>query len=152
MTSTQYLLDVPTMLRLTYMEGLKVLLVGSGAFFIFYLIITEIGRAKARLPGISGPRGWPVTGNYLQLGEDPPEKLRQWGKTYGDVYQIMMGNMPVIVFTSMQAAKDVFVGQGGSLVDRPRFYTFHGVLSSVASTIGTTVWQVSGLQLAVVGF
>lgn len=142
MTSGQHLFDVSTILRIPPLEGLRLLLLGSGAFFVFYFIITEVGRAKARIPGISGPRGWPVTGNYLQLGNDPPEKLRQWGKTYGDVYQIMMGNMPVVVFTSMQAAKDVFVGQAGSLVDRPKFYTFHGVLSSVASTIGTTVWQV----------
>lgn len=55
----------------------------------------------------------------------------------------MLGTMPVVVFSSMQAARDVFIGQGGGLIDKPRFYTFHSVLSSIASSIGTTPWSES---------
>ena len=113
---------------------------------LFYFLLSEVLRIKARLPNIDGPTGLPIVGNLLQLGPDPSERLRQWGDKYGGIYQIMMGNRPVIVFTSMQAAKDVFIGQGGALVDRPRFHTFHGVLSTVASTIGTTAYRrVAGL-------
>ena len=111
-----------------------------------YFVITEVLRIRARLPNIGGPRGLPIVGNLHQLGPDPSERLRQWGEKYGGVYQIMMGNMPVVVFTSMKAAKEVFIGQGGALVDRPRFHTFHGVLSTVASTIGTTPWYVDVLS------
>jgi hypothetical protein len=49
-----------------------------------------------------------------------------------------LGTTPVVVFNSIKAARDVFIGQGGSLIDKPVFYTFHSVLSSVASSIGTT--------------
>ena len=111
---------------------------------IGYVIITELYRQKVRLPGIPGPTGVPIAGNFYQLGHDPAETLHQWGKRYNNgVYQIMLGTMPVVVFDSMQAAKDVFIGQGHSLIDKPRFYTFHSVLSSIASSIGTTPWSES---------
>ena len=108
-----------------------------------YIIGTELYRTNVRLPTIAGPKGIPIAGNLYQLGPDPAEKLHQWGKCYGGVFQISLGTRPVVVFDSMQAAKDVFIGQGHSLIDKPWFYTFHGMLSSVASSIGTTAWSES---------
>lgn len=125
---------------LPFKNGFQDFLFGLAVLLLVFLVISEALRLRHRLPAIKGPPGLPVFGNLLQLSPDPPERLRQWGENYGGVYQIMMGNRPVVVFTSMQAARDVFVGQGGSLVDRPTNYTFHGVMSSVASTIGTTPW------------
>ena len=110
---------------------------------IGYVVITEIYRSKIRLPRIPGPTGLPIVGNYTQLDPDPAQTLHEWGKRYGGVYQIMLGTMPVVVFDSMQAARDVFIGQGGSLIDKPKLYTFHSVLSSIASSIGTTPWSES---------
>src|ERR1700761_8406915 len=86
-----------------------------------YVIGTEIYRAKVRLSTIPGPIGVPVFGNLLQLKPDPAETLYQWGKRYGGVYQIFLGVRPVVVFTSMQAAKDVFIGKSASLVAKPHF-------------------------------
>jgi 3-hydroxyphenylacetate 6-hydroxylase len=106
-----------------------------------YVVITEVYRSKIRLPRIPGPTGLPIVGNLYQLNPDPAETLHQWGKIYGGCYQIMLGTTPVVVFDSMQAARDVFIGQGHSLIDKPVFYTFHSVLSSVASSIGTTPWS-----------
>lgn len=108
---------------------------------VAYVIGTEIYRAKVRLPNIPGPPGLPVVGNLNQLGPDPGETLHQWGKKYGGVFQISLGTRPVVVFNSMQAARDVFIGQGAALQDKPKFYTFHQMLSSVASSIGTTSWS-----------
>ena len=108
-----------------------------------YVVVTELYRAKIRLPTIPGPTGLPIVGNYYQLNPDPAQTLHKWGKQYGGIYQIMLGTMPVVVFNSMQAARDVFIGQGGSLIDKPRLYTFHSVLSSIASSIGTTPWSES---------
>lgn len=110
---------------------------------IGYVVVTEVYRSKIRLPGIPGPTGLPVVGNLYQLNPDPAETLHQWGKKYGGCYQVMLGTTPVVVFNSMKAARDVFVGQGHSLIDKPVFYTFHSVLSSVASSIGTTPWSES---------
>lgn len=108
---------------------------------VAYFIFTEITRYKTRIPTIDGPTGLPIVGNYHQLAPDPAESLRKWSKQYGEVYQIMMGDMPVIIVNSMQAARDIFIGQGHSTLDRPRLYTFHSVLSSVASSIGTNSWN-----------
>ncbi|TKA34704.1 hypothetical protein B0A54_13304 [Friedmanniomyces endolithicus] len=108
-----------------------------------YAVATEIYRYKVRLPTLPGPPGFPIVGNLYQLAPDPAETLHQWGKRYGGVYQISLGTRPVVVFDSMQAARDVFVGQGHALIDKPRLYTFHSVLSSVASSIGTTAWSES---------
>ncbi|KAH8812106.1 cytochrome P450 [Xylogone sp. PMI_703] len=134
---------LPGVLDIQSVDIVRLLLLVLPTTILLHLITNEIRRYKARLPDIDGPSGLPVIGNLHQLGPDPAERLRQWGLKYGGVYQIMMGNMPVVVFSSMRAARDVFIGQGGALVDRPRFYTFHGVLSSVASTIGTTPWSES---------
>ena len=56
---------------------------------IAYVILTEVYRAKIRLPGIPGPTGLPVVGNLYQLNPDPAETLNEWGKKYGGCYQIM---------------------------------------------------------------
>ena len=137
-----YNTDLPTLLRSLQQPGKAGVAICDLILIalVAYALVSEVRRLKARIPGINGPTGLPVVGNLHQLGPDPAEQLRQWGKKYGGVFQITMGNAPVVVFKSMQAAKDVFIGQGGSLVDRPRFYTFHSVVSSVASSIGTTPW------------
>jgi hypothetical protein len=140
MDTTSPRLILPGVNPFSFKNELQTSLLGLGALMLTFLIISEALRLRHRLPAIKGPLGYPIFGNLLQLSPDPPERLRQWGQKYGGVYQIMMGNRPVVVLTSMQAARDVFVGQGGSLVDRPTNYTFHGVMSSVASTIGTTPW------------
>lgn len=113
----------------------------AAILLLLFIVLTEVSRYKVRISGIPGPTGAPLVGNYHQLAPDPADSLRKWSETYGPVYQIMMGNMPVIIVNSMQAARDIFIGQGHSTVDRPRFYTFHSVLSSVASSIGTNSWS-----------
>lgn len=140
MDTTSRKLILSGLIPLPLKNHLQTSMFGLAALILAFLVISEALRLRHRLPAIKGPLGYPIFGNLLQLSPDPPERLRQWGQKYGGVYQIMMGNRPVVVFTSMQAARDVFVGQGGSLVDRPTNYTFHGVMSSVASTIGTTPW------------
>ena len=126
-------------------SGLTIALYLTSSFVglvLIGLVISEISRLWARLPNIPGPTGLPVVGNLLQLNPDPSERFRQWSKKYGAVYQVTLGNMPVVVFNSMHSVKDVFIGQGGALVDRPRFYTYHGKLSSKAASIGNTPWYV----------
>ena len=134
----------PALQNITWTSALLTSLVLVSLAALSYVIVTELYRQKVRLKTIPGPLGLPIVGNFYQLGPDPAETLHQWGKRYGNgVYQIMLGTMPVVVFDSMQAARDVFISQGGSLIDKPVFYTFHSVLSSLASSIGTTPWSES---------
>lgn len=48
------------------------------------------------------PKALPVSGSLhqLKLTWDPTEQLRNWAKEYGNVFQIMMGSEPVVVFNS----------------------------------------------------
>ncbi|KAL8404676.1 hypothetical protein RB594_009511 [Gaeumannomyces avenae] len=109
------------------------------ATFVLYVVANEFVRAQARIKGLPGPRGLPLVGNLWDLRGD-----RVWAKRFGDVYQIQLGNVTVVVVNSAAAARTVF-GQGSqALASRPEFYTFHKVLSDTAgTTIGTAPYSES---------
>lgn len=92
-----------------------------------YLVYNETTRWQARLPAFTGPPGVPVLGNIPDIRHNAAEKYREWSKVYGDVYQIQLGNVPVIVVNSAQAAKTLFGQFSQALSSRPVFYTFHKV-------------------------
>lgn len=96
---------------------------------LLYTIANEFIRSSARVPGIGGPRGVPLIGNLIQIRQNAAEQYRIWSKTYGAVYQIQLGNIPVIVVNSAAAAKTLFGQNAQALSSRPEFYTFHKVHS-----------------------
>lgn len=103
------------------------------------VIITEIQRHQARIPGFKGPPGLPIVGNIHQIRSNAADQYRKWSSKYGPVYQIMLGNVPVIVVNSAASAKVIFGQNSQALSSRPEFYTFHKVVSSTAgTTIGTS--------------
>ena len=124
---------------------------------LLYVIWNEFIRASARVPGFGGPRGLPLIGNLAQIRKNAAEQYRIWSKTYGPVYQIQLGNIPVIVVNSAAAAKVLFGQNAQALSSRPELYTFHkvGVFSTalrssssiplttmsqiVSNTAGTTI-------------
>jgi 3-hydroxyphenylacetate 6-hydroxylase len=109
---------------------------------IIYVIINEFIRASARVPGFKGPRGLPLIGNLAQIRTNAAEQYRLWSKTYGPVYQIQLGNIPVIVVNSAAAAKVLFGQNAQALSSRPEFYTFHKIVSNTAgTTIGTSPYS-----------
>ncbi|KAG9572185.1 cytochrome P450, partial [Aureobasidium melanogenum] len=65
-----------------------------------YFVTNEFIRKNARIPGFNGPPGKPVFGNIPDIQYNAAEKYREWSKTYGDVYQIQLGNIPVIVLSN----------------------------------------------------
>lgn len=102
------------------------------AFFmvpILYVFVNEIVRRQARVVGLHGPRGLPLVGNLWQIRKNAAEKYRQWARTYGAVYQIQLGNIPVVVVNSAASAKVLFGQHAQALSSRPEFYTFHKVRS-----------------------
>jgi len=104
-----------------------------------YLLVTEFQRKQARIASFDGPPGLPVIGNIGDIKYNAAEKYREWSKTYGDVYQIQLGNVPVLVVNSAKAARVLFGQNAQALSSRPVFYTFHKVLSNTAgTTIGTS--------------
>jgi 3-hydroxyphenylacetate 6-hydroxylase len=94
-----------------------------------YIIVNEFVRGQARVKGLSGPAGYPLIGNLWQIRTNAAEKYRQWAKKHGAVYQIQLGNIPVVVVNSAAAAKTIFGQSAQALSSRPEFYTFHKVYS-----------------------
>lgn len=94
---------------------------------ILYILINESIRRNARIQGLDGPAGLPLIGNIWQIRKNAAEKYRQWAKKYGSVYQVQLGNVPIVVVNSARAAKILFGQNAQALSSRPEFYTFHKV-------------------------
>lgn len=94
---------------------------------VLYVVINEIVRHKARIAQLKGPRGLPLIGNLHQIRTNAAETYRKWAKTYGAVYQIQLGNIPIVVVNSAASAKVLFGQNAQALSSRPEFYTFHKV-------------------------
>lgn len=92
---------------------------------VVYFVVNEVVRYNARISRLKGPRGLPVIGNMWDIRVNAAEKYREWAKTFGDVYQIQLGNIPVVVINSAAAAKTLFGQNLQAMSSRPEFYTFH---------------------------
>jgi 3-hydroxyphenylacetate 6-hydroxylase len=104
-----------------------------------YLVVNEFIRYRARNPYFDGPRGLPVIGNIHDICFHAPSKFQEWAKKYGDVYQIQLGNIPILVVNSAAAAKELIGGHAHAVSSRPVFYTFHKIVARTAgATIGTS--------------
>ena len=94
---------------------------------IAYILINEYIRYARRIRGFSGPTNWPLVGNIPDIKYNASEKYREWSKTFGPVFQIQLGNEPVLVVNSAEAARKLFGGNSQALSSRPVFWTFHKV-------------------------
>jgi 3-hydroxyphenylacetate 6-hydroxylase len=92
-----------------------------------YVAYNEYIRVSARVSGIKGPTGLPLIGNLWSIRRNAPEQYRVWSKKYGGVYQVSLGNVPIIVVNSAAAAKYIFSQHAQAMSSRPQFYTFHKV-------------------------
>jgi 3-hydroxyphenylacetate 6-hydroxylase len=101
---------------------------------LLYVIVNEYFRYAARIPGIKGPPGLPLVGNLWSIRKNAPEQYRVWSKKYGGVYQVLLGNVPIIIVNTAEAAKAIFGQHAQAMSSRPEFYTFHKV-SPVHSNI-----------------
>ena len=94
---------------------------------IVYVVINEFIRRSRRVKGFDGPTNWPLVGNIPDIKYNAAEKYREWSKIYGEVYQIQLGNVPVIVVNSAESARKIFGQHSQALSSRPVFWTFHKV-------------------------
>lgn len=101
---------------------------------ILYIILNEFIRSSARVKGMGGPRGYPLIGNLYQIRVNAAEQYRIWSKKFGAVYQIQLGNVPVVVVNNAASAKVLFGQNAQALSSRPEFYTFHKVCQESQSS------------------
>ncbi|KAH6886860.1 cytochrome P450, partial [Thelonectria olida] len=103
---------------------------------------TDIPHIKG-LPEIPG--AVPVFGHLLKLGEDHASVCEKWWRQYNySVFQIKLGNTRAVVVNSFDDCKKMLLGNQNAVIDRPKLYTFHGVISSTQGfTIGSSPWDES---------
>ncbi|PSN73331.1 cytochrome P450 [Corynespora cassiicola Philippines] len=109
---------------------------------IFSSICTHTDIPYIRnLPEIPG--ALPITGHLLELGDDHATVCEKWWRKYGhSVFQIRLGNTRAVVVNSFTDCKKMLVSNSQALIDRPKLYTFHGVISSTQGfTIGSSPWD-----------
>jgi 3-hydroxyphenylacetate 6-hydroxylase len=92
-----------------------------------YLVFNEYTRYSARLQGFNGPSGLPLIGNIWDIRKNAAEQYRHWSKRFGAVYQVQLGNVPILVVNDAASAKVIFGHNSQALASRPEFYTFHKV-------------------------
>ncbi|CAH0036954.1 unnamed protein product [Clonostachys rhizophaga] len=103
---------------------------------------TDIPYIKG-LPEIPG--AVPIFGHLLSLGEDHASSCEKWWRQYNQsVFQIKLGNTRAVVVNSFDDCKKMLLGNQNAVIDRPKLYTFHGVISSTQGfTIGSSPWDES---------
>lgn len=52
--------------------------------------------------------GFPFVGNYLQLGDNPPEQFVQWSKKYGKTISVRLGSRLMVIIHDYDTAKEIF--------------------------------------------
>lgn len=102
--------------------------------FVTYVVLNEFTRSRARVPGLGGPKGWPLIGNLWDIRSNAAEKYEEWSKVYGDVYQVQMGNVPIVVVNSAAATKTLWISHSQALSSRPTTYTFHKVCFDIGNS------------------
>ncbi|CAK7264678.1 hypothetical protein SEPCBS57363_001202 [Sporothrix epigloea] len=112
--------------------------------YILYTIMyaTDVPYIKG-LPEVPG--AVPVFGHLLKLGDDHATVCEKWWRQYGhSVFQIKLGNTRAVVVNSFEDCKRMLLGQQNAVIDRPKLYTFHGLISSTQGfTIGSSPWDES---------
>ncbi|XP_036382430.1 cytochrome P450 1A1 [Megalops cyprinoides] len=81
-----------------------------------------------------GPTPWPVFGNLLQMGEQVHISLTNMRDQYGDVFQVKMGSLVVVVLSGYNTIKQALVRQGDSFAGRPELFTFSAVANGTSMT------------------
>ncbi|KAL3489963.1 cytochrome P450 [Aspergillus germanicus] len=98
-------------------------------------------------PKINGipeiPSGDLLAGHLYQLGADHATTAQTWSSQYGwPVFQLRMGYRRAVILNSFESAREWMIKNQSATIDRPWFYTFHGVVSKTsAATIGTSPWD-----------
>ncbi|KAF7195908.1 3-hydroxyphenylacetate 6-hydroxylase [Pseudocercospora fuligena] len=118
---------------------------GAVVLLLIALLAYEYVRWRSRIPGFAGPFGLPILGSLrdIQRG-NAPRIYQQWSQKYGPVYQVQLGNIPMLVINTADAARKILTGNSHATMSRPEFYTFHKVVSNdSATTIGTSPYSAS---------
>lgn len=124
------------------MSGLSYLLI---ILIVMSLVVAPVlyerRRRGLRIPNVPGPGGLPFVGNLYDIRTNAAEQYRNWSHEHGDVFQIQLGDITVLVVNSAAAAKAIFIGHSNALSSRPVFFTFHKVVPSLRNMTVTNTFS-----------
>ncbi|KAG9246160.1 putative cytochrome P450 [Calycina marina] len=104
---------------------------------------------RTDIPLITGipeiPHALPIFGHLLTLGADHATVCEAWWRQHRTpVFQIRLGNTRAVVINSFADCKRMLITHQSAVIDRPKLYTFHGLISSTQGfTIGSSPWDAS---------
>ncbi|MBA0740503.1 hypothetical protein Gogos_013699 [Gossypium gossypioides] len=88
----------------TSMDMASTLLAVAVTLVFFFQALTWTRRGKnKRLP--PGPKGLPIIGNLLMIGNNPHHDFQRLAQKYGPIMHLRLGLKPVIVVSSAEAAE-----------------------------------------------
>nr|WET52755.1 cytochrome P450 71A139 [Callicarpa americana] len=105
------------------MDAFQELIVPLFSFILFVVFLQRwcfgvASTPRKRLP--PSPRKLPIIGNFHQLGIYPPRSLQSLSKRYGQLMLLHFGNVPVVVASSADAAREIMKNQDLIFSNRPK--------------------------------
>lgn len=88
--------------------------------FTYYLLVARNKNRPKGPPLPPGPKGLPVLGNLLQLGDKPHHTLQALAKVYGPLFRLKLGSVDIVVAGSAAVATQFLKVHDDNFSDRPR--------------------------------
>lgn len=109
------------------LTSLGILLVLISGYLYAQAFLTDIAPIK----GIPvAPGSVPFFGHLKVLSLDHSSKFEKWGtENNWPVLQARLGRRRILVLNGFKEAQQWIVKNASATIDRPLFYTFHGVIS-----------------------
>ncbi len=73
---------------------------------------------------LSGPRGLPVVGSLLSLGQSPHLRLTDMAAKYGSIFHIRLGSWPAVVVSGYDTVREALIQKGDAFASRPDFESY----------------------------
>ncbi|XP_023658983.2 LOW QUALITY PROTEIN: cytochrome P450 1D1 [Paramormyrops kingsleyae] len=81
------------------------------------------------------PMSWPFIGNLLHVGDQIHISMTNMRDKYGDVFQMRMGSIVVVVLSAYETLRQALtVRQGESFAGRPELFSFSAVANGTSMT------------------
>ncbi|XP_012483095.1 iridoid oxidase-like [Gossypium raimondii] len=102
------------------MEITSILLLCLILFSFSALIQLSRGKQSRKLKNLQppGPPGWPILGNFFDLGAAPHQTLHKLKPKYGPVLGLKLGSVNTVVIQSAMAASEFFKKHDHDFCDR----------------------------------
>nr|QCY52060.1 cytochrome P450 CYP71AR3 [Valeriana officinalis] len=100
------------------LETMFLLIISSIIFVLFNSLLKWFRNPKKNLP--PSPSKLPIIGNFHQLGSLPHRPLQKLAQKHGPVFLLHLGQVPVLVVTSPDAAREIMKTHDQIFASRPK--------------------------------